>query len=171
MTDYVLHVMSFQGIVSGATHFRAKVEGPHPKSCHGGQMLVPGNPNWLCAEGHEIPRRTEWQVEEPWGKERYERWAALEFEGAGPAQFNSEAELVAAARARFLGEAAAQWWEEKPVPGQPGDRLFYSLLPAEMLPEEESEAHKREDRERRAAGLPAWGDLIAEAPAAGSGEA
>ncbi|MGB6454804.1 MAG: hypothetical protein WBH47_09980 [Streptosporangiaceae bacterium] len=43
MTDYVLKISSFAGLVSGARHFRGRVEGPHEQSCHGGIMYRAGD--------------------------------------------------------------------------------------------------------------------------------
>lgn len=165
MTDFVLEVRSFEGVAPGASHLRAMVKGPHPRSCHGGTTFHGSTGKTTCAEEHELPARVEWQVEEPWTESRYKRWAAREFEGDGPAQFKDEKALLAAARARFLGEAPPQWWDEKATPGQPGDRLHYECPPEHALPPEElREIDRMADAGRRAQGLPVHGDLIAEVP-------
>lgn len=171
MTDYVLKVRSFAGIVSGARHYRGTVEGPYPEPCHKGTITYHGSKGPLqgkttCAEGHVMPEKTEWEVEAAWDEARYERYANGGFEGDGPSQFTDERELVRAARARFLGETGErQWWEPRHVPGQPGDRLFYAVLPENSAPEAQREDDLAADRARREAGLPAWADLIAEVPA------
>jgi hypothetical protein len=172
MTDYVLHVMSYKGVVPWAVHFKGKVEGPSVPSCHGAMKFNSrGSGKWTCAEGHEIPDKAEWQVEAAWDEDRYERYAAGHFEDAGPSQFLAEEELLAAARARFLGEIPApRGWEDKAaVAGQPGDRLFYAVLPENSAPEDQRPIDLMADAARREAGLPAWGDLVAEVPQAEDG--
>jgi hypothetical protein len=64
-------------------------------------------------------------VEASWPESRYDRWAAQSFDGPGPTQFATEAAVILAAASRFDGTFPARWWEEKPVVGQPGDRLLY----------------------------------------------
>lgn len=165
MTDYVLEVRSFSGIVPGARNFRGTVKGPHPESCHGGTTFHGSTGRTTCAEDHDIPPRTEWQVEAAWTEERYERYAARHFEGDGPAQFLDEKSLAEAARKRFLGEAPRQEWDEHYTPGEPGDRLYWEVLPEQVLPDDQVEERwVREDAERREQGLPVGGDLIAEVP-------
>jgi hypothetical protein len=128
MTDYVLHISSYAGIVPGARHYRGRVEGPHPVPCHGGTVFnAPrSRGKWTCTEGHELPVREEWDVEAAWTEERFNRWDYRHFEGAGPGQFLSEQAVIDAAVRRFSGQDPVQWWEHPGVvPGQPGDRLLY----------------------------------------------
>ena len=127
MTDYILHISSFEGIVSGACHYRGRVEGPHPDSCHGAlHYNAPGHRGQsTCDEGHVIPEQVTWTVEAAWTEEQYERWAARHFDGPGPEQFSSEQEVIDTAVARFLGQLPAREWENPAVtPGGPGDRLW-----------------------------------------------
>jgi hypothetical protein len=130
--DYVLHISSYVGTVAGARHFRGRVEGEHPKSCHGGTVFHGGagplHGKTTCAEGHELPERVDWEVEAAWTEERYERWAAKGFDDEGPAQFLSEQAVIDAAKRRFLGEDSSRWWEEVPVTGQPGDKLYLGYV-------------------------------------------
>lgn len=128
--NYALEISSYEGFVAGASHYRGRVVGEHPKSCHGGTTLSGGK--WMCSEGHELPKRVDWEVEAEWTEERYERYAALQFEGDGPGQFASEDEVIEAARRRFLGEAPARWWEEKPITGQPGDKLYLGYIATDL---------------------------------------
>lgn len=149
MTDYILRLSYFGGIVPGSTHFRGRVHGPHARSCHGG-MTMHGSTDgkWRCAEGHEIPDKIEWDVEAVWTEERYERWAAGGFDGDQPTQFKDPKDVIKAAVARFLGQTPErQWFEDSFVPGQPGDRLFLDFIPQEDEPEDK-----------------AWGDLIGAPP-------
>jgi hypothetical protein len=149
MTDYVLHVSCYAGLVPGARHFRGRVEGPSPESCHGGTMF--SNLGHTCELGHPLPGRVSWEVEAAWSEERYERWAARNFEGDHqPGQFASEQDVINTARARFTGELPARWWEDTPVTGQPGDRLW-----AGWVAREQDKAMTEEN----------WGTVIAEIPA------
>jgi len=130
VSDWILHISSWAGTVPGAVHYRGRVEGEHPRSCHGGTVFHGGGPPELkgkttCAEGHVLPEQVRWDVEAPWTEERHERWAAGGFEGAGPQQFASEQEVVTAAAGRFTGKLPVQAWEDPAVTlGQPGDRLW-----------------------------------------------
>lgn len=177
MTDYVLEVRSFAGIVPGARHFKGMVKGPRPEPCHGGTITHHGASGPLqgkttCGAGHVMPEKTEWEVEATWDEARYDRYAAAHFEGDGPGQFTDERKLFEAARARFLGETGERgWWEPRHVPGEPGDRLYYQCLPGAvlLLEEEKDEYWLGVDRQRRAGGLPVHGDLIAEVPQAEDG--
>jgi hypothetical protein len=160
MTDYVLKISSYAGLVAGARHYRGRVEGPHPKSCHGGTVFHGSTGKTTCAEGHEIPKQVTWDVEEPWTEERYQRYAAEHFEGDGPSQFLTKRRVVEVAVLRFAGSAQRRWFEEEPVVGEAGDRLFYHWEPWQVLPEsftDEERAHRDE--------LPLPGDLLAEIPA------
>lgn len=131
MTDYELTVTSYKGVVPGAVHFRGYVKGPYPRSCHGGTIFHGGGPpevrgKMTCQQNHVLPERDEWDVEAPWTEERFRRWDAAHFEGAGPQQFLSEAQVILAARRRFLGLDPVQWWEHPGVvTGKPGDRLLF----------------------------------------------
>lgn len=122
---YVLHVMSYDGIVPGARHYKGRVEGEHPPSCHGGTMY--SDKGKTCYEGHPLDEKTEWQVEAKWTEARYERWAARKFEGDGPAQFLSKQEVIDCAIIRFL-DGAGEWWEHKVEPAQEGDELWYGWV-------------------------------------------
>jgi hypothetical protein len=130
MTDYVLKVSSYGGIVPGATHYRGRVEGPHPESCHGSMTYnaPESRGKWTCEQGHELPRRADWAVEAPWSEGRYERYSAKQFEGDGPEQFKDQQKVIETAVKRFTGELVHNWWEDKHVPGQPGDRLFLGFV-------------------------------------------
>lgn len=59
MTQYILHVSSYAGLVPGARHLTGRVEGPHPPSCHGSTHYnAPGHRGkTTCDEGHEIPEQ------------------------------------------------------------------------------------------------------------------
>jgi hypothetical protein len=154
MADYVLHIVSWAGTVPGAVHYRGRIEGEHPRSCHGGTTYHGGGPPELhgkttCAQDHVLPERTEWRVEAPWTEARYERWAAAGFEGPGPEQFTSEQDVITAAAGRFLATLPARWWEGKAVPGQPGDKLWAAWVP------------RPEDRDLVQEN---WGTVIAEVP-------
>lgn len=126
MTNYALRISTYAGTVPGATHYRGRVTGEHPKSCHGGQIYNgPVKGQWACDRGHALPSRAEWDVEASWTPERYERWADHDFEGPGPAQFSDEEDVLRTAAARFLGQLPQQWFEEAvPEPG-PGDKLWH----------------------------------------------
>jgi hypothetical protein len=149
MTDYILHLSYFGGIVPGSTHFRGRVEGPYVSSCHGGTHTGPDTEyKTACAEGHILPDRINWEVEAPWSEERYERWAAGGFDGDQPTQFTDVKVLIETAIKRFLNQTPeAQWFEDKFVAGQPGDRLYLDFIPSE---------DEMEDK--------AWGDLIGAPP-------
>jgi hypothetical protein len=160
MTDYTLHISSFGGLVPGARHYRGRVEGPYPESCHDGTMW--SDLGQACYQGHQLPRRVEWEVDASWTAERWERWKAMPFEkrGAGPGQFSDKRALIETAVKRFLGQLPVEGGEEEGEPGKPGDRLYYHWLPGMVLPESFTD----EERERRD-GLPLPGDLLAEIPA------
>lgn len=162
MTDYVLKISSYRGIVPGATHLRGRVEEPYPESCHGGMSYNASSARgeYSCAKGHIIPRRIEWDVEEPWTEKEIRRFSARKFEADGPGQFASRRHLINVAIGRFCGYYLPRWFEEKPVIGQPGDRLYYHWLPGMVL----LESFTEEERKRRD-GLPLPGDLLVEIPA------
>jgi hypothetical protein len=136
VTDYVLKISSFSGIVPGAHHFRGRVEGPYPRSCHGGKSSR-GN-RWYCEENHEIPDHIKWDVDALWSEADYDRYQASDFELDGPGQFTDETQLIDAAIRRFNYEREPEWWEEKYPSPQPGDRLYLRWLPSEVLPDDEA---------------------------------
>lgn len=160
MTDYILKIMSYGETVPGATHYQGRVEGPHPRSCHGSTHFnAPETPGkWTCDEGHEIPRQVEWNVDADWTRPRFDRYAARHFEGDGPGQFKSAAAVVDAAVRRFKGEIQPAKWLNPHIPGQPGDRLFLDYIARK--PEEENAEWGRED------GIPPYGSVLAEIAAA-----
>ena len=154
MADYILHVMSYAGTVPGAVHYRGRVEGEHPKSCHGGTTYHGGGPEELrgkttCAQDHVLPEQVTWCVEAAWTEERYDRWAAREFESPGPQQFTSEQDVIDAAAGRFLGTLPCRRWEEQVTPGQPGDKLWAGWIA------------RPQDRDLTEEN---WGTVIAEVP-------
>jgi hypothetical protein len=139
VADFELRITSYSGIVPGAVHFRGRVVGESPKPCHGNvtHYNAPGHRGKVtCDEGHELPSRVEWDVEESWDQSMYDRWAARSFEGAGPQQFLTEDAVIIAAVARFDGTFPPRFWEEKPVVGQPGDRLTYDGEELAVIKEE-----------------------------------
>lgn len=135
-----------------AWHWWATVEGEHPKSCHGGSHYnAPGSRGkTTCEQGHEIPEQVRWEVEAPWTEDRYQRYAARSFEGAGPCQFDSEQEAIDTAIGRFLGTLPVQWWEGEVTTGDPGDKLWANWV-----------SHKPDDPNVQAN----WGTVLAEVPA------
>lgn len=147
--QYVLEVMSFAGVVPGARHFKGRVKGEHPPSCHGGTMY--SNLGKTCMQGHPLAERTEWQVEAGWTEERYERWAAKHFEGDGPSQFLSKKDVIDRAMIVFLdGTDPAHWWAQKVEPAKDGDELWYGYIHPEGFPYDESEDYSD-----------GWGSMIA----------
>lgn len=149
MTDYILRLSYYGGIVPGSTHFRGRVEGPYATSCHGSKHAGPDTDGkWACEQGHILPGKIDWEVEAVWSEERYERWAAGGFDGDQPTQFRDVKDVIETAKARFLGQTPErQWFEDEFIPGQPGDRLFLDFIPAEDEPEDKT-----------------WGDLIGAPP-------
>lgn len=131
MAKYTLTISSWEGIVPGAKHYKGRVTGDYPQSCHGGSTIYHGEDGPLkgkttCAEDHVLPGRADWEVEASWTEERYERYAAGGFEGDSPAQFTDEDTVLRTAAQRFLGELpGGRWWEEKVPQSRPGDQLFY----------------------------------------------
>lgn len=162
MTDYVLKIMHYGAVVPGATHYQGRVEGPHPRSCHGGTHYnAPSARGKLtCDEGHEIPPQAEWNVDADWTRERFNRYAASSFEGDGPAQFKSAAAVIETAVKRFKGEVQQAEWLNRHVPGQPGDRLYLDYIASK--PGEEDEEGGRLD------GTPPYGSVLAEIEPVGS---
>jgi hypothetical protein len=155
MSDYILHVMSYDGIVAGATHFRGRVEGEHPKSCHGGTHYnaPESRGKTTCEQGHVLPEQVHWIVEAPWTEERYQRWIAAKFEGPGPEQMDSEQEVIDTAVKRFLGQLPVQDWENPATtPGDPGDKLWAGWV---ARPQDQDLVEEN------------WGTMLAEVPARG----
>lgn len=157
MTDYVLKISSFGGIVAGATHYRGRVEGPHPGSCHGGRIFQgwdgPLAGKTTCSEGHVIPARREWDVSAEWTEPRYKRYSAKHFEGDGPDQFLDQKLLIETAVRRFTGELPRCWWEDEPEVGKPGDRLFLGFASGEV-----------DEEWGELMGTPPYGSVLAEIP-------
>lgn len=125
MTQYILHISSYDGLVPGACHYRGRVEGPHPESCHGGTRYSGGKVT--CFKGHELPERVEWDVEAAWSEARYERYAACHFEGDGPGQFISQKDVMDRAMVVFL-DGCSDWWAQKVDPAEQGDELWYGWV-------------------------------------------
>ncbi len=153
MSDYILHVMSYSGLVPGASHYRGRVEGEHPRSCHGGSHYnaPESRGKTTCEQGHELPEQVEWRVEAAWTEGQYERWAAAGFEGPGYEQFKTEREVIDTAVKRFLGQLPCQWWENPATtPGDPGDKLWAGWV---SRPQDQDLVEEN------------WGTVLAEVPA------
>lgn len=125
MTQYVLEISSYAGIVPWAAHYRGRVKGPHPESCHGGTRHSGGKVT--CFEGHELPGRVEWEVEAQWTEQRFERYMAAGQPGSSPSQFTSKKDVMDCAILRFL-DGADGWWEQKVEPAAEGDELWYGWV-------------------------------------------
>jgi hypothetical protein len=162
VTDWVLKIRSYD--VPGSVHFYGRVEGPHPRSCHGSLTYnAPENRGeYSCAEGHVIPGQVEWDVDADWTRERFNRYAARHFEGDGPGQFSTAAAVVEMAVRRFKSEVRQARWLNEHVPGEPGDRLYLDFI-ARKPEEEDTEWGQQE-------GTPPYGSLLAEIPAAAQEE-
>jgi hypothetical protein len=158
MTDYILELSSYGGIVAGAVHWRGRVKGPLPRSCHGGTVFnaPESRGKTTCTEGHELPGRIEWEVEQAWTAEQHERYAARHFEGDSPFRFRTAMAVVETAIARFQGELPAREHDEKTYPGEPGDRLFLDCIPFD-----ESDIDAEWGRQQ---GTPPYGSILAEIP-------
>ena len=157
MTDYHLTISSFSGLLAVARHYRGRVTGPEAELCHGTTVHynTPDNPGRkTCDEGHILSRRADWEVEESWTEPQYERWAAMHFEGDGPGQFLDQKRLIEVAIGRFKGELESHWWDEKALPGRPGDRL---ILGGGHYGEPDENTPKPD-------GIHAWGSVLAEIP-------
>lgn len=131
--DYELHISNWRGIAIGASHFHGRVSGQHDPR---GRLLSKGC--WYDEAGNTLPPYHEWTVEARWSEERYERWADAGFEGEGPTQFSSEADVIEAALFRFLSDEPQPWFEAAVPPVMPGSRLFWGHRPVgdEEIPEE-----------------------------------
>lgn len=125
MTQYILHVTSFSGLVPGARHFRGRVEGPHPGPCHGNRTHHNGT-TVTCDEGHVLPKQVRWDVEAAWSQERHDRWAAAHFEGDGPQQFTSKKDVIDRAMIQFLDGSDDPC--EKVEPAEEGDELWFGYV-------------------------------------------
>lgn len=158
MTDYILELSSFGGIVAGAVHWRGRVRGPHPKSCHGGTVFnaPESHGKTTCTEGHELPGRIEWEVEQAWTAEQYERYAARHFDGDSPSQFRTAMAVVETAIARFRGDLPVREYDEKTYPGEPADRLFLDFIPFD-----DSDIDEEWGRQQ---GTPPYGSILTEIP-------
>lgn len=154
--DYVLKISSYVGLAPGAKHFRGRVEGEHPESCHGGTRFnaPEARGKTTCFEGHEMAEKIEWDVQDFWTEGHYDRWRASHYELDGPSQFLDEDKLIEVAVTRFTGdhEPLDQDDERYPRP-QPGDRLFLGTVP-----DEEWRTKHPEDYDDH------WGRLLAEIP-------
>lgn len=148
---YSLRITSYSGLVAGAVHYRGRVDGEHPRSCHGASHYnaPKSRGKHTCDKGHIIPEQISWDVEASWTEERYERWAAKRFEGDGPTQYTVESDLIRDAIQRFLGEYPHQWWEDDFPAPQPGDQLYLGHL-ALLMDEPDPDG---------------WGHMLAEVPA------
>lgn len=150
--QYVLHISSYEGIVPGACHYRGRVEGEHPKSCHGGSVSRAGGP-WTCEDGHELPEQARWDVEQDWSPERHERYVAAcsrairndERTPDGPAQFYSKEEVIDRAIVQFLDGL-----DKVNDPAAEGDELWYGYVHPDGIPYDEGEDYSD-----------GWGSMIA----------
>jgi hypothetical protein len=126
--QYVLHVMSYEGIVPGAKHYRGRVEGEHPPSCHGRTHYSAAGKT--CDEGHQLEEKTEWNVEAAWSEERYERFMAAGQPGNSPSQFLSKKDVIDRAMIQFLDGSGGpdRWWEQRVEPAAEGDELWYGWV-------------------------------------------
>jgi len=134
MTDYILKITSWNGVVPGAIHFMGRIEGPRPRSCHGGTVFRGRTGTTTCDEGHPVAARgTEWDVLREWSPEDYERWRCKDYEGDGPSRFRSKAEVLRVAAARFTGEIPDLPHEDVHLPEavRPGDKLWYGWVSRE----------------------------------------
>jgi hypothetical protein len=122
MTQFILHISNYNGLVPGTWHFRGRVEGPHPQSCHGGSRYnaPEARGKTVCEEGHELPEQVKWDVEAEWTEERRDRWAAGNFEGPSPQQFDTEEAVLDRAMIQFL-DGSGGLCEE-------GDELWYGWI-------------------------------------------
>jgi hypothetical protein len=136
MTRYILRVSSFAGTVPGATHFRGRVEGELARSCHGGTHFNAPEHRGVttCDEGHLIPGRVSWEVEDRWSEERLDRLAAGGYKASGPAQFGDALAVIRAAISRFSGLWSVRRYldEDGVVTGEPGDELWYGQIGREL---------------------------------------
>jgi len=134
MTHYILHISSYGGLVPGAQHYRGRVEGPRPKSCHGQEHHGATKSGQVeCDEGHVLPGQVSWEVEAAWTEAQYERWAAKSFEGDGPTAFYTSREVMDRAMVQFLDGSGGddRWWEQRVEPAAEGDELWYGWIARE----------------------------------------
>lgn len=125
MAQYILKISSYDGLVPGATHYRGRVEGPEPESCHGGHMF--SNLGHTCSQGHPLPGKVSWEVEAVWTEERFNRYIAGGQEGDSASQFGSAKEVMDCAILRFL-DGCDDWWSQPVEPAQEGDELWYGWV-------------------------------------------
>lgn len=130
MTQYILHVMSYDGLVPGASHYRARVEGPHPSPCHGTSSHHRDG-GVFCVEGHPLPGQVRWDVEKDWSRERMDRYLAACSKALrtdapspdGPGQFDSKEEVLDRAMVQFL-----DGMDGVNAPAEQGDELWYGWV-------------------------------------------
>lgn len=127
MTDYILKISSWDLV--GGTHYYGRAEGPSPRPCHGNSTIFKGGLT-VCSQGHALPRRVEWQIQQPWTAEDYVRYHDRRFEPPSPDQFSSKQELLRVAAGRFTGEIIQRPEDEVQLPDavQPGDRLWHGWV-------------------------------------------
>ena len=133
MTQYILHVSSYAGIVPWAVHFKGRVEGPRTESCHGGTIFnaPDARGQTTCEQGHVIEdKQVKWDVEADWTEARHERWAAAHYNGDGPQQFLTEREVIDRAVVQFLDGSAYPCEEVEPA--QEGDELWFGHIDPEV---------------------------------------
>lgn len=131
MTQYILNISTFSGLVPGATHYRGRVKGPYPESCHGGtRMGATKSGKTECSEGHVLPDQVAWDVEADWSEERYDRWVANRFESDGPQAFYTSRDVMDRAIIQFLDGSGGddRFWEEEVAPAQEGDELWHGWI-------------------------------------------
>ena len=127
MTQYILNISSYEGLVPGAVHYRGRVVGPYPTSCHGGTRGgATASGKVECFEGHVLPDQVTWDVEADWSEERHDRWAAKHFEGDGPQQFLAEKDVIDRAIVQFLDGSEFPCEEVKAA--DEGDELWYGWI-------------------------------------------
>lgn len=140
MTQYILNVTSYSGIVAWATHYRGHVEGPHPDSCHGNTRFnaPDARGRTTCEQGHDIPDRVKWDVEQAWSHERLERYLAAcskalrddSRQPDGPGQFDTEKDVIDRAIVQFL-----DGMEQVNDPAEEGDELWFGHVDQGEAPE------------------------------------
>jgi hypothetical protein len=127
MTQYIVKVSDYGGLVPGAKHFRGRVEGPYPQSCHGAtHMGATKSGKRECDEGHVLADRVTWDVEAEWTEERHERHAAAHYEGDGPQQFLTKRDVLDRAIVQFL-DGSSFPCEEVQAAAE-GDELWYGWI-------------------------------------------
>lgn len=123
--QYILKISDYGGLVAGASHFRGRVEGERPKSCHGAHHYDGGKET--CDQGHELPGQVSWEVEAHWTEEHFERYMAAGQPGDSPSQFTSKKDVMDRAIIVFL-DGCDDWWAQKVEPAEEGDELWYGWV-------------------------------------------